>query len=601
MFYSSSWIFGKRSFFIGRLPYTKRSNICQLHLGGHSLFSTRVLSVTLDCDKINELDQKHAPTAEYKDKVFSYGTAGFRTHGDALDNVCFRVGLIAAIRASQTGASGVMITASHNPPQDNGVKIVDNSGYMVDQSWEDPFTDAVNAKDPVEYCKNLINEKQIQVNKDARVSVACDTRDSSPRLVAALIAGITAMGVTVKDFGQLSTPQLHFLVWFANKEGYSHTQIDEMTEDLYYDYYQKNLQEYYKIIKKAEGTTKFQKHLVVDTANGIGGPQLKKLELYKNAKDYGLNFVILNDGSTGTEYLNSKCGAECVQKDKSFPLGSEEIKSDDSTKWVSFDGDADRIVYYYGNPSTNELNVIDGDKLAILLGDYINSLMGDISNDKGKLSDLITYIVVQTGYANSSATQYLTKKGVKVGSVPTGVKHLHHKAEQYDIGVYFEANGHGTVISKYEKIVGILKDNGFNLEDAAVNKFLKFLLLTNEAVGDAMATLLMVEAFLMDSDLDTKSANAIYTDLPSKMLKFEVKDRSKFKTQDDNETILVEPAGLQEVIEGVFKEVENSRAFVRPSGTEDVVRIYAEAPTQEQADEIADKITNILSTDYKDY
>ena len=29
---------------------------------------------------------------------------------------------------------------------------------------------------------------------------------------------------------------------------------------------------------------------------------------------------------------------------------------------------------------------------------------------------------------------------------PTGVKHLHHKALDFDIGVYFEANGHGTVI-----------------------------------------------------------------------------------------------------------------------------------------------------------
>jgi len=26
------------------------------------------------------------------------------------------------------------------------------------------------------------------------------------------------------------------------------------------------------------------------------------------------------------------------------------------------------------------------------------------------------------------------------------VKYLHHKALEYDIGVYFEANGHGTVV-----------------------------------------------------------------------------------------------------------------------------------------------------------
>lgn len=27
----------------------------------------------------------------------------------------------------------------------------------------------------------------------------------------------------------------------------------------------------------------------------------------------------------------------------------------------------------------------------------------------------------------------------------TGVKHLHHVAQGFDVGVYFEANGHGTV------------------------------------------------------------------------------------------------------------------------------------------------------------
>jgi phosphoacetylglucosamine mutase len=28
----------------------------------------------------------------------------------------------------------------------------------------------------------------------------------------------------------------------------------------------------------------------------------------------------------------------------------------------------------------------------------------------------------------------------------TGVKFLHHKAQEFDVGIYFEANGHGTVI-----------------------------------------------------------------------------------------------------------------------------------------------------------
>lgn len=38
----------------------------------------------------------------------------------------------------------------------------------------------------------------------------------------------------------------------------------------------------------------------------------------------------------------------------------------------------------------------------------------------------------------------------------------------------------------------------------------------------------------------------------------------------------------------------NGRSFVRPSGTEDIVRVYAEASTQEGADKLAIAVGNAV-------
>ena len=49
----------------------------------------------------------------------------------------YRCGLLMALRSAKTGgATGIVVTASHNPAEDNGVKLVEPSGYMLVQDWE---------------------------------------------------------------------------------------------------------------------------------------------------------------------------------------------------------------------------------------------------------------------------------------------------------------------------------------------------------------------------------------------------------------------------------------------------------------------------------
>jgi hypothetical protein len=49
-------------------------------------------------------------------------------------------------------------------------------------------------------------------------------------------------------------------------------------------------------------------------------------------------------------------------------------------------------------------------------------------------------------YANGGSTSFLRARNIEIVFTKTGVKYLHHAALDFDIGVYFEANGHGTVV-----------------------------------------------------------------------------------------------------------------------------------------------------------
>ncbi|CAN7005692.1 unnamed protein product [Brassica rapa subsp. trilocularis] len=465
----------------------------------------------------------------------SYGTAGFRGDATLLASTVYRVGILSSLRSLKLAPStiGLMITASQNKVSDNGVKVSDPSGGMLSQEWE-PFADQIaNASSPqklVALIREFVEREEISIGDGkGEVWLARDTRPSGEALLRAAEIGVSSVSGCV-----------------------------------------------------ASSSSK----LVLDGANGVGGEKMEVLKGYLR----NLDIEIRNTGRDGG-VLNEIVGADFVQKEKVVPLGFG--VNDVGLRCVSFDGDADRLVYFYVSSGEKKIELLDGDKILSLFALFVKEQLNVLDDGCCRLG------VVQTAYANGASTDYLKGLGLEVVFAKTGVKRLHKKAAEFDVGIYFEANGHGTILFS-EDYVSLLVDKRKGLSEGsdeynAVSRLVAVSKLINQAVGDAISGLLLVEVVLRHMGWSVQKWNELYKDLPSRQVKVEVPDRTAVVTTSE-ETEALKPLGIQDAINGEIRKYKRGRAFIRPSGTEDVVRVYAEASTQEDADSLADSVAQLVKS-----
>lgn len=494
----------------------------------------------------------------------SYGTAGFRGPAHTLHAAVFRCGALAALRSVSLSrrAVGIMVTASHNPACDNGLKLVEPDGSMLDIQWERVATPFVNAMtDPLKCLQHLVH-----IEQDGLVVIGWDTRDSAAELVNLVKGGVEAAGGRVIELGCVTTPQLHFALRARDRAHPCDIP----------DYYQLLHVAYHKLVAKKDGKIP---SIAVDCANGVGAAAMKTVASRLT------RFKVLNCPGDGP--LNDCCGADYVQKKRLMPTvyGPDVV----SEVWASLDGDADRLVIYRERERGVEL--ADGDRFATLVSSFVSALLK-------KAAIQLTVGVAQTAYSNGSATEFLQRlEGVDVVVAKTGVKHLERAIKDFDIGVYWEPNGHGTVLFADSALTAIKDELAKLGEDAAESEqrmSLDMLIavseLANQAVGDGVADLLLVLAILAVEDMGFDDWIQMYNERYSWNLVVRVADKGVVETEDCDR-LVKQPLKLRAAIASITA-AEGCRAFVRPSGTEDVVRVYAEtsAGCADRAKEMATEI-----------
>jgi phosphoglucosamine mutase len=391
-----------------------------------------------------------------------------------------------------------------------------------------------------------------------QVLIVRDTRESGEMLEAALAAGIAAGGGHALLGGVLPTPGASLLV---RRYGFDMAVVVSASHNPYRDNGIKFFgPEGMKVSDEQEA--EIERRLEEPTArigrlrelHGAGNDYLRELELRFRELDLSGLRVLLDCAHGATHRvapeifrrLGADVDAIAVEPDGrniNEGVGSTNISAlverlDGHDVAFAFDGDGDRVLALDRNGT-----VVDGDELMALAALHLRA--------GGRLAGDGVAVTVMTNHGFHRAME---AAGIEVATTNVGDRYVLAELVRRGWTLGGEQSGH-------------IIDTGF------------------VPSGDGIAAALLALEALNGADLSERHA---MEKLPQRLVNVKVRDLAALD-------------GAEAVWAAVERESESlsgrGRVLVRPSGTEPLVRVMVEAPGEQECDEIAGRLANLVESE----
>jgi phosphoglucosamine mutase len=397
-----------------------------------------------------------------------------------------------------------------------------------------------------------------------QVLILRDTRESGEMLQAAVAAGVSAAGGDALIGGVLPTPAAPLLIGrydfdLAVVLSASHNPFqDNGIKFFAADGYKLTDGAEHAIERALEGEKARDGTAIghVRELRGAGEDYLR--ELHTRFAELDLSGVdVLLDCANGATFhvapeifrrLGAKVTVIADQPDgRNINAGcgsthvdalAEQVVAGGHALGFAFDGDGDRVL------AADRLGrVVDGDELLALAALHLR--------DAGGLNGEGVAVTVMTNYGFHSAME---SAGVAVAITNVGDRYVLEELRSRNWALGGEQSGH-------------IIEMGFN------------------RTGDGIASALLTLEALAGGDLSERHA---MDKLPQRLVNVRVRDREAL---DDAEEV-------KQAIDLAEKELEGrGRVLVRPSGTEPLVRVMVEAPSDEEAQSVCDRLVALVERD----